>query len=159
MSTISTTDAVGLDATRMGTIATMTNGSITIIGAGLAALYSDTNGVTNVTNVKITTNEGHTYAPLPKQPTRSAFRYRLAADDQHHRRLDYDARHGRLRRLRQGQPSIPSIITLNNSMLTTTGGAAMGYRPDGATISATNTTTQTSGGRRQVGCSATALRL
>ena len=77
---ISTTDAVGLDATRMGTIATMTNGSITVTGAGLAALYSDTDGVTNVTNVKITTTGDIYTAPLPKQPTRSAFRYLLAAE-------------------------------------------------------------------------------
>ena len=32
----------------------------------------------------------------------------------------------------QGQPSVPSTITLNNSMLTTTGGGAVGYRADGA---------------------------
>ena len=45
----------------------------------------------------------------------------------------------------QGQPSLPSTITLNNSTITTTGDGAAGYRADGGTISATNTTTQTSG--------------
>ena len=46
----------------------------------------------------------------------------------------------------QGQPSVPSTITLNNSMLTTNGDGAVGYRADGAaTISATNTTALTTG--------------
>ena len=46
----------------------------------------------------------------------------------------------------QGQPSVPSTITLTNSSLTTNGDGAVGYRADGAaTISATNTTALTTG--------------
>ena len=58
---IVTTDLIGLDATRMGTVATMTGGSITVTGDGIAGLYSDTDGVTNATNVKITTTGDNTY--------------------------------------------------------------------------------------------------
>src|ERR1700722_5590960 len=143
---ISTTDAVGLDATRMGTIATMTNGSITVTGAGLAALYSDTDGVTNVTNVKITTTGDNTYGAfaeatnpvgVPISPGGGTINITGGSITTQGT--------GAFGVFAQGQPSIPSIITLNNSMLTTTGGGAVGYRADGATISATNTTTQTSG--------------
>ncbi len=143
---ISTTDAVGLDATRMGAIATMTNGSITVTGAGLAALYSDTDGVTNVTNVKITTTGDNTYGAfaeatnpvgVPISPGGGTINITGGSITTQGT--------GAFGVFAQGQPSIPSIITLNNSMLTTTGGGAVGYRADGATISATNTTTQTSG--------------
>src|SRR5580704_12637071 len=144
---ISTTDAVGLDATRMGTIATMTNGNITVTGAGLAALYSDTDGVTNVTNVKITTTGDDTYGAfaeatnpvgVPISPGGGTINITGGSITTQGT--------GAFGVFAQGQPSIPSIITLNNSMLTTTGDGAVGYRADGAaTISATNTTTLTTG--------------
>ena len=130
----------------MGTIATMTNGSITVTGAGLAALYSDTDGVTNVTNVKITTTGDNTYGAfaeatnpvgVPISPGGGTINITGGSITTQGT--------GAFGVFAQGQPSIPSIITLNNSMLTTTGGGAVGYRADGATISATNTTTQTSG--------------
>jgi outer membrane autotransporter protein len=144
---ISTTDAVGLDATRMGTIATMTNGSITITGAGLAALYSDTDGVTNVTNVKITTTGDNTYGAfaeatnpvgVPISPGGGTINITGGSITTQGT--------GAFGVFAQGQPSIPSIITLNNSMLTTAGDGAVGYRADGAaTVSATNTTALTTG--------------
>jgi len=144
---ISTTDAVGLDATRMGTIATMTNGSITVTGAGLAALYSDTDGVTNVTNVKITTTGDNTYGAfaeatnpvgVPISPGGGTINITGGSITTQGT--------GAFGVFAQGQPSIPSIITLNNSMLTTAGSGAVGYRADGAaTVSATNTTALTTG--------------
>jgi outer membrane autotransporter protein len=144
---IVTTDLVGLDATRMGTVATMTNGSITVSGAGLAALYSDTNGVTNVTNVKITTAGDDTYgafaeATIPSTPLVSPGGGTINITGGSITTEGV----GSFGVFAQGQPSVPSTITLNNSMITTSGDGAAGYRADGAAmISATNTTTQTSG--------------
>jgi outer membrane autotransporter protein len=145
---ISTTDAVGLDATRMGTIATMTNGNITVTGAGLAALYSDTDGVTNVTNVKITTTGDDTYgafaeATIPPDGTGispGGGTIQITGGSITTGGMDAFGVFA------QGQPSVPSTITLNNSALTTTGYGAVGYRADGAaTVSATNTTALTTG--------------
>ena len=143
---ISTTDAVGLDATRMGTIATMTNGSITVTGAGLAALYSDTDGVTNVTNVKITTTGDNTYgafaeATIPATPLVSPGGGTINITGGSITTEGV----GAFGVFAQGQPSVPSTITLDGSTITTTGDGAAGYRADGGTISATNTTAQTSG--------------
>jgi hypothetical protein len=144
---IVTTDLVGLDATRMGTIATMTNGSITVTGAGLAALYSDTDGVTNVTNVKITTTGDNTYgafaeATIPATPLVSPGGGTINITGGSITTEGV----GAFGVFAQGQPSVPSTITLNNSILTTTGDGAVGYRADGAaTVSATNTTALTTG--------------
>jgi outer membrane autotransporter protein len=144
---ISTTDAVGLDATRMGTIATMTNGSITVTGAGLAALYSDTDGVTNVTNVKITTTGDNTYgafaeATIPATPLVSPGGGTINITGGWITTEGV----GAFGVFAQGQTSVPSTITLNNSILTTTNVGAVGYRADGAaTVSATNTTALTTG--------------
>ena len=105
----------------MGTIATMTNGSITVTGAGLAALYSDTDGVTNVTNVKITTMGDNTYGAfaeatnpvgVPISPGGGTINITGGSITTQGM--------GAFGVFAQGQPSIPSIITLNNSMLTTT---------------------------------------
>ena len=144
---ISTSDLVGLDATRMGTIATMTNGSITVSGAGLAALYSDTDGVTNVTNVKITTTGDNTYgafaeATIPATPLVSPGGGTINITGGSITTEGV----GAFGVFAQGQPSVPSTITLTNSMLTTAGEGAVGYRADGAaTVSATNTTALTTG--------------
>ena len=140
------TGPFGLVGTRTGTVATMSGGSITVVGAGGAGLYSDTNGVTNTTDVTISTVGAGSYgafaeATIPETPlispgggtinitggsitTQGAGAFGVFA---------------------QGQPSVPSTITLNNSIITTTGPGAAGYRADGGTISATNTTTRTSG--------------
>ena len=140
------TGPFGLVGTRTGTVATMSGGSITVVGAGGAGLYSDTNGVTNTTNVTISTVGAGSYgafaeATIPETPlispgggtinitggsitTQGAGAFGVFA---------------------QGQPSVPSTITLNNSIIATTGPGAAGYRADGGTISATNTTTRTSG--------------
>src|ERR1700722_3276475 len=144
---ISTTDAVGLDATRMGTIATMTNGSITVTGAGLAALYSDTDGVTNVTNVKITTTGDNIYGAFAEATNPVGVPISPGGGTINITGGSITAQGtGAFGVFAQGQPSIPSIITLNNSMLTTAGSGAVGYRADGAaTVSATNTTALTTG--------------
>ena len=145
---IVTTDAVGLDATRTGTIATMTGGSITVTGANLTALYSDTNGVTNATNVKITTTGDNTYgafaeATIPPDGTGispGGGTIHITGGSITTQGM------GAFGVFAQGQPSVPSTITLNNSMLTTNGDGAVGYRADGAaTISATNTSAVTTG--------------
>ena len=146
---INTTALIGLDATRVGTVATMTGGSITVMGDGLAGLYSDTNGVTNATNVKITTTGDNTYGafaettlvtPAPGEEVSSGGGTIHITDSS----ITTQGM-GAFGVFAQGQPSIPSTITLNNSAITTTGDGAVGYRADGGAISATNTTTQTSG--------------
>ena len=139
--------SIGLDATRMGTVATMTGGSITILGDGLAGLYSDTNGVTNANNVKITTTGANTYGAFAEATivppgvgvTSGGGTIHIAGGS------ITTGGTGAFGVFAQGQPSIPSTITLNNSAITTTGDGAVGYRADGGAISATNTTTQTSG--------------
>jgi outer membrane autotransporter protein len=141
------TDTVGLDATRMGTVATMRGGSITLMGDDLAGLYSDTDGVTNVTNVKITTTGDNTYGAfaeatvpqgVPISPgggTINIIGGSITTEGM-----------GAFGVFAQGQPSVPSTITFTNSMLTTTNVGAVGYRADGAaTVSATNTTALTTG--------------
>jgi len=137
---------IGLDATRMGTVATMTGGSITVIGDGIAGLYSDTNGVTNATNVKITTTGANTYgafaeATIPGTPLVSPGGGTIGITGG----SITTGGTGAFGVFAQGQLSVPSTITLNNSAITTTGDGAVGYRADGGAISATNTTTQTSG--------------
>ena len=140
---IITSDAVGLDATRMGTVATMTGGSITLTGAGFAGLYSDTDGVTNATNVKITTTGDNTYGAFAEAtiPGTSLISpgggtINITGGSIMTEGMGVFA---------QGQPSVPSTITLDGSTITTTGDGAAGYRADGGAISATNTATQTSG--------------
>ena len=138
---------IGLDATRPDTVATMTGGSITVNGDGIAGLYSDTSGVTNVTDVKITTTGANTYGAFaeatdpgagdPVSPgggTINITRGSITTQGT-----------GAFGVFAQGQPSIASTITLDSSVITTTGADAAGYRADGGTINATNTTTQTSG--------------
>jgi outer membrane autotransporter protein len=145
---ISTTDAVGLDATRMGTIATMTNGSITVTGAGLAALYSDTDGLTNVFNVKITTMGDNTYGAFAEATIPDPDTGILPGGGTIHITGGSITTNGMdaFGVFAEGQPSVPSTITLTNSMLTTTNVGAVGYRADGtATVSATNTTALTTG--------------
>ena len=146
---INTTALIGLDATRVGTVATMTGGSITVMGDGLAGLYSDTNGVTNATNVKITTTGDNTYGafaettlvtPAPGEEVSSGGGTIHITDSS-----ITDQGMGAFGVFAQGQPLIPSTITLDNSTITTTGDGAVGYRADGGAISATNTTTHTSG--------------
>jgi outer membrane autotransporter protein len=143
---IQTTDGYGLVATRMGTVATMTGGSITVMGDGIAGLYSDTDGVTNATNVKIRTAGSGTYgafaeATIPGSDLVSpgGGTINIAGGS------ITTGGTGAFGAFAQGQPSIPSTITLNNSTITTMGDGAAGYRADGGTISATNTATQTSG--------------
>lgn len=143
---IITTDAVGLDATRMSTVATMTGGSITVTGAGLTGLYSDTDGVTNVTNVKITTTGDHTYgafaeATIPATPLISpgGGTVNIKGGSITTRGI------GAFAAFAQGQPTVPSTITLDGSAVATSGEGAAGYRADGGAISATNTTAHTSG--------------
>ncbi len=144
---ISTTALIGLDATRIGTVATMTGGSITVMGDGLAGLYSDTNGQTDTTNVKIMTTGPGTYGAFAEATivppgfdvvsgggTISITGGSITTEGM-----------GAFGVFAQGQPSVPSTITLNNSAITTTGDGAAGYRADGGAISATNTIAQTSG--------------
>ena len=144
---IVTTDAVGLDATRMGTIATMTGGSITVTGADLTALYSDTDGVTNATNVKITTTGDNTYGAFAEATIPGTDLISPGGGTINITGGSITTQGvGAFGVFAQGQPSVPSTITLTNSMLTTNGDGAVGYRADGAaTISATNTTALTTG--------------
>ena len=142
------TDTVGLDATRMGTVATMTGGSIMLMGDDLAALYSDTDGVTNVTNVKITTTGDNTYGAFAEATIPDPDTGILPGGGTIHITGGSITTEGigAFGVFAQGQPSVPSTITLNNSMLTTTNVGAVGYRADGAaTVSATNTTALTTG--------------
>ena len=75
----------------MGTVATMTGGSIMLMGDDLAGLYSDTDGVTKVTNVKITTMGNNTYGAFA-EATIPGPNIRISRRRNHpyHRRLDYD---------------------------------------------------------------------
>ena len=138
---------IGLDATRTGTVATMTGGSITVSGDGIAGLYSDTNGVTNAINVKITTTGANTYgafaeATIPGTPLVSPGGGTIHITGG----SITTSGTGAFGVFAQGQQvMVPSTITLNDSAITTTGDGAVGYRADGGTITATNTTTQTSG--------------
>jgi outer membrane autotransporter protein len=139
-------NAIGLVATRMGTTATMSGGSITVTGSGLAGLYSDTNGVTNTTNVAISTTGANSYgalaeAVIPSTPLISPGGGTINITGGSITTQGM----GAFGVFAQGQPSVPSTITLNNSTINTAGTGAAGYRADGGTISATNTTTQTSG--------------
>ncbi len=131
----------------MGTVATMTGGSITVMGDGLAGLYSDTNGVTNVTNVKITTTGANTYGAFAEATIAGTRLWISPGGGTIHITGGSitTGGTGAFGVFAQGQPSVPSTITLNNSAITTTGDGAVGYRADGGAISATNTTTQTSG--------------
>lgn len=145
-------NAIGLVATRINTVATMSGGSIAVTGSGLAGLYSDTDGRTSTSNVTISTVGANSYgafaeATIPPTPlitpgggtinstggsitTQGAGAFGVFA---------------------QGQPSVPSTITLNGGTITTgnasavAGAGAAAYRADGGTISATNTTGQTYG--------------
>ena len=138
---------IGLDVTRMSTVVTMTGGSIAVIGDGLAGLYSDTDGVTNATNVNISTTGADTYGAFAEATvpapgfgvTPGGGTINITGGS------ITTGGTGAFGVFAQGQPSIPSTITLNNSAITTTGDGAAGYRADGGTISSTKTTTQTSG--------------
>ena len=136
----------GLVATRTGTVATMSGGNITLTSAGGAGLYSDTNGVTNTTNVTISTMGAGSYgafaeATIPATPLISPGGGTINITGGSITTQGV----GAFGAFAQGQPSVPSTITLNNSTITTSGAGAAGYRADGGSISATNTTTQTSG--------------
>ncbi len=145
-------NAIGLVATRINTVATMSGGSIAVTGSGLAGLYSDTDGRTSTTNVTISTLGANSYgafaeATIPPTPliTPGGGTINITGGS-----ITTQGA-GAFGVFAQGQLSVPSTITLNGGTITTgnasavAGAGAAAYRADGGTISATNTTGQTYG--------------
>jgi Autochaperone Domain Type 1 len=148
---LTTGSAIGLAATRSGTVVTMTGGSISQVGNGSDALFVDTLGIANLTNVAIHETGSGSTGPFAEST--------IGGDPE-----TFPSTGGGTINITGGSittignsstgafaDGMPSIITLNGTGVTINGGDSTAYTANGGTITANSTTTLTSGASSPAG--------